>query len=47
MKKLYIIPETEVIEFETTGMLCFSGNIGGNATDPAHAPEMDDDMEDY
>jgi hypothetical protein len=43
MKRLYVIPEVEVIECQTVGMLCVSGNIGGDAAEPAHAREWSGD----
>ena len=45
MKK-YIVPVMEVIELKMTSMLCISGNLGGEANEPAHSPEMDD-LEDW
>ena len=42
MKKKYIIPEVEEIEIELLSILCLSGDLGGNASDPALAPELDD-----
>ena len=50
MKKQYIIPKAEEIELEMTFMLCVSGDLGGDADEPAHAPDMDifvNDVEDY
>lgn len=42
MKKEYIKPVVEEITVELTAMLCVSGEIGGDATEPALAPEMED-----
>ena len=42
MKKKYIIPEVEEIEIELLSILCLSGDIGGDASDPALAPDLDD-----
>ena len=38
MKRVYVTPETEVIEMKPSCMLCVSGEIGGDATEPARAP---------
>lgn len=49
MKKEYMEPQMEVIEMLPEGMLCVSGDINGEATDPAHARMFgfeDDDFED-
>ena len=45
MKKQYIMPKVEEIELNMTFMLCVSGELGGDANEPAHAPDMD--IEDY
>ena len=42
MKKKYIIPEVEEMEIELLSILCLSGDIGGDASDPALAPDLDD-----
>lgn len=42
MKKKYIIPEAEVIEIDLQTMLCISGGLGGDASDPALAPEFEE-----
>lgn len=50
MKNKYIMPKAEEIEFEMSFMLCVSGELGGDADNPALSPEMDDfvdDMEDW
>ena len=50
MKKEYIMPVMEKIELKMTSMLCVSGDLGGDADEPAHSPEMDDfadDIEDW
>lgn len=41
MKKKYIIPEAEVIELGLQAMLCVSGEISEEATEPALAPDLD------
>ena len=43
MKRFYVTPETKVVEMKPSCMLCVSGEIGGDATEPAHAPEWSDD----
>ena len=45
MKKKYIIPEVEEIELGLQAILCFSGDIGDDASDPALAPEFDESDE--
>ena len=42
MKKKYIIPEVEEIEIDLQTILCISGFLEGDASDPALAPELDD-----
>jgi len=42
MKKEYIMPKSEEIEIKLATMLCVSGDIGGDATEPAFSPEMED-----
>lgn len=42
MKKQYIMPQVEEIELKMTSMLCVSGDLGGDANEPAHSPEMED-----
>ena len=42
MKKKYIIPEVEEMEIELLSILCLSGDIGDDASDPALAPEQED-----
>ena len=42
MKKKYIIPEVEEMEIELLSILCLSGDIGGDASEPALGPELDD-----
>lgn len=44
MKKLYIIPESELIDIEVAGMLCLSTGIGDDAEGPAQAPPFDEDI---
>ena len=49
MKKEYIEPRMEVVDILPGGMLCVSGDINGEATEPAHARMFgfgDDDFED-
>ena len=43
MKKIYEEPRTEAIEIELSGMLCTSGKLDGDANEPAHARELQDD----
>ena len=45
MKKKYIIPEVDEIEIDLLSILCLSGDLGGNASDPALAPEFDESDE--
>ncbi len=45
MKKKYIIPDAEVIEMNLQTILCLSGDIGGEASDPALAPELDEELD--
>jgi hypothetical protein len=40
MKKIYIIPTTQVVEIEYRGVLAQS--FGNPAVDPAHVPELED-----
>ena len=47
MRKEYIEPQVEAIEMLPEGMLCLSGDINGDATEPALAPEDDVDHEDW
>ena len=50
MKKQYIMPKAEAIELKMTSILCVSGDLGGDANEPALAPDMDNyvnDLEDY
>ena len=42
MKKKYIIPEVEEIMMDLQSMLCISGDIGDDASEPALAPELID-----
>ena len=42
MKKKYIIPEVEEMEIELLSILCLSGDIGDDASEPALAPDLDD-----
>ena len=42
MKKKYMEPQMEVIRMLPTGMLCMSGEIDGEATEPGMAPELDE-----
>jgi hypothetical protein len=44
MKKEYIEPQMEVIDMLPEGMLCVSGDIIEEATEPALAPELDVDL---
>lgn len=37
MKKQYMMPEMEIVKLEQEGMLCISGEIGGDANEPAFA----------
>jgi len=43
MKKEYIEPQMEVIEMLPEGMLCLSGLIDGDATEPGMARLFADD----
>ena len=45
MKKQYMTPETGIVKLEMKGMLCMSGEVGGDATEPAQARMFD--FEDY
>lgn len=47
MKKLYVTPDIEIIDTELSGMLCISGGLGDDATDPAKAPLFDGDLDDW
>ena len=42
MKKKYIIPEVEEMEIELLSILCLSGDIGDDASEPALGSELDD-----
>ena len=42
MKKKYIIPEVEEMEIELLSILCLSGDIGDDASEPALGPDLDD-----
>ena len=42
MKKKYINPEVEAIEAELLTVLCISGDIDDDASEPALAPELID-----
>ena len=44
MKKKYIIPEVEVIELGLQTMLCISGEMGGDANEPAYAPDLGEEL---
>ena len=44
MKKEYMEPQMEVIDMLPEGMLCVSGELGGEATEPGLAPELDVDL---
>ena len=46
MKKRYVRPEMEVMEIETRGMLCVSGDLDNNAGGAALAPDYYWDDED-
>lgn len=48
MKKQYMTPEIGIVKLEMKGMLCMSGEVGGDATEPAQARMFDfeDDFED-
>ena len=47
MKKEYMTPQMVAMEMKTVGMLCFSGDIDGEATEPAYGRDVDFfDMED-
>ena len=48
MKKLYMTPEIGIEKLEMKGLICMSGEVGGDATEPAHARMFDfeDDFED-
>ena len=37
-----MMPETMAIDMRVQGMLCISGEMGGEATEPGLAPEMDE-----
>jgi hypothetical protein len=43
MKKKYIIPEAEEIQMDLQTILCISGDIGGDADEPAFIPELGDE----
>ena len=45
MKKEYIRPETEVMEIKTSGMLCISGELDGDANQDAMSPGLSDDWD--
>lgn len=47
MKKLYIIPATEIIEIELTEMLCVSTSFGEDADKPANARGVFSDEDDW
>ena len=47
MRRQYIMPTVEEIELKMASMLCVSGKLGGDAEEPAHAPDMGTDIEDY
>ena len=47
MKRMYLTPESIVIDFETAGMLCISGNLGGDATEPGKARMFDYGEDDW
>ena len=47
MKKQYLTPEMEILKMEQEGMLCMSGDLGGDATDPAKARLFDGDLDDW
>ena len=48
MKKQYMTPETEIVKLEQKGLICMSGEISGDATEPAQARMFDfgEDFED-
>ena len=46
MKKIYIIPQLEVIELNYAGLLCLSGDLGGIADEPGKARDFGWDDED-
>ena len=46
MKRMYLTPESIIIDLETAGMLCLSGGLGGDAEEPAKARMMGDDWDD-
>lgn len=45
MKKEYSEPHIELVKMELTGMLALSPNIGGDATEPARTPLLDDEFD--
>ena len=47
MKKQYLTPEMEILKLEQEGMLCLSGDLGDDATDPAKARLFDGDLDDW
>ena len=50
MKKTYMIPMTEVIDLEPSGMLCSSnltGSFDGDADNPGKAPLFEDEEFDW
>ena len=47
MKKQYLTPEMEIVRLEQVGMLCASGEIGGEAHEPASARMIDFGEEDF
>ena len=42
MKKKYAMPEMLAIDMRVQTMLCISGELGGEATEPGLAPELDE-----
>lgn len=44
MKKQYMTPEMEIVKLEMKGMLCISGEIGGDANEPAYAPDLSEEL---
>lgn len=48
MKKQYMTPEIGIEKLEMKGLICMSGEVGGDATEPAQARMFDfeDDFED-
>ena len=44
MKKKYAMPEMLAIDMRVQGMLCISGEMGGDANEPAYAPDLGEEL---